>query len=172
MTDRDATTPGHPFRGHWVQPAPRRFVGRIVLALALMGATAGLGLLLVVQTFDAMAVLVGFTVVALLSYLALSATSPTTVILDGSRLTVRCGRDIEEFDLAGPIRRIRTTGFPNRPNWRLHLESIEGTIIELGPHQIDPDVCSAAIAHYRPSAIPQQRQPVEDSPTMAPADQA
>jgi len=152
------------FQGTWVQAAPRRLFGQILLGLATTGALVGFGLLIHHQTFDAMAVLVGFTIVALLTYLALSSSSPTTVTLAGPRLTVRCGGDIDEFDLAGPIRRINTIGFPNRPNWRVRLEAHDGKIVELGPTQVDPDLMQAAIARYRVPTIPQQRNGSQSPP--------
>lgn len=160
MTERDTDLA---FHGTWVQPAPRRVLGQVILVLATTGAVGGLGLLLWHQTFDALAVLVGFTVIALLTYLALSASSPTTVTLSGPRLVVRCGRDTDEFDLRGPIRRIQSIGFPNRPNWRIRLEANDGKIVELGPTQIDPALVHAAVSHYRTPTIPQQRTSPEDS---------
>lgn len=152
MTDSD-----EPLVGSWTQSAPRRLIGQVILVLATLGAAAGFGLLFVVQTFEALAVLVGFTNVALLTYLSLSSSAPTTVTLAGPMLTVRCGRDTDTFDLSGPVRRIGTYGFPNRPNWRLMLETIDGKVIELGPTQVDPETITAALKRYRPPTIPQQR---------------
>lgn len=151
------------FQGHWVQPAPRRIFGFIVLALSSVGAALGMVLLFQHQTFEAMAVLVAFTNIALLTFLALSSSSPTKVTLDGSLLKVQRGRETEEFDLAGPIRRITTIGFPNRPNWLVHLETVDGKIVELGPTQVDPDLIHAAIAHYRAPFIPRQRAASDDA---------
>lgn len=156
MSDRDLGRDSQ-FQGHWVQPAPRRILGFLVLGLSSVGALVGLVLLFWHQTFEAMAVLVGFTNVALLTYLALSSSSPTRVTLDGPLLTVERGRDTDEFDLSGPIRRVTTIGFPNRPNWLVHLEALDGKIVELGPTQVDPDLIHAAIARYRPPTIPTQR---------------
>ena len=151
------------FQGRWVQPSPRRVIGYLVLAVSLVGVVVGCSLLFVIQTFEALAVLVGFTNVALLTYLALSSSNPTTVVMDGPRLTVQRGREVDEFDLTGPMRRIVTVGFPNRPNWLVHLETTDGRIVELGPTQIDPDLVHAAIARYRKPTIPQQRVSPEDS---------
>ena len=66
------------FQGRWVQPAPRRVIGYAILAVSLVGVVVGCCLLFVIQTFEALAVLVGFTNVALLTYLALTSSNPTT----------------------------------------------------------------------------------------------
>lgn len=148
-------------RGSWTEPDQHRRTARIVLALALAGVLAGLVMLFTVPTFAALAALVGSTIVALLAYTALTVTTPTHVTLDGPRLVVTCGTEVDEFDLSGRIRRIATIGRPDRPNWRVQLHAADGKIIELGPHQVDPLMVQAAIARYRSSApapqVPPQR---------------
>lgn len=147
--------------GSWTQPAPARRTARVVLGLALTGIAVGLAMLFSVQTFAALAVLVGSTVVALLAYTTLTVSTPTHVTLEGPRLVVTCGNDVDEFDLSGRIRRIATTGRPDRPNWRVQLHAVDGKIVELGPDQVDPLMVHAAIARYRAvdpgPRVPQQR---------------
>jgi hypothetical protein len=154
---KKAAIPEADLRGTWDQPAPGRRVGQVLLGLTTSGALVGFGLLLAWQTFEALAVLVGFTVISLMSYTALSVSLPTTVTLEGSLLTVRRGRDSDEFNLAGPIRRVSTVGRPERPSWRVRLEAIDGKVVELGPTQVDPTLIHAAISRYRSPGIPPQR---------------
>jgi hypothetical protein len=149
--------PEEALHGIWQRPAPHRRTNLFFVAVAIVGALVGMVLLLSFQTFDALAVLVGFTVTGLLAYTALSVSSPTTVSLDGPFITVSRGRQTDEFDLSGPIRRVSTVGRPNRPNWRVRLETIGGKIVELDPTQVDSVLLHAAITRYRTGRIPQQR---------------
>jgi hypothetical protein len=154
---KNVVVPEEDLRGTWHQPAPGRRVGQVFLGLTTIGAVVGFGLLLAWQTFEGLAVLVAFTVASLMSFTALSVSQPTSVTLAGPRLSVRRGREVDEFDLTGPIRRVSAIGRPDRPNWLLHLETIDGKITELGPTQVDPVLMQAAIARYRSPGIPPQR---------------
>ncbi|MET3960433.1 hypothetical protein ABIE44_000367 [Marmoricola sp. OAE513] len=157
VTPAQPEIPESDLHGTWRQPKPRRIFGQALLALALVGAGVGLFLTLWVQTFDALAVLVAFTNIALMTYTALSVSTPTTVTLDGPVVSVRRGRETDDFDLTGPVRRIIETGRTNRPNWRVRLETADGKVVELGPTQIDPVLMHAAITRYRAPRVPQQR---------------
>lgn len=152
-----AEIPEEALQGEWTQPAPRRRLNLFFVGVGIVGGVAGIGLLLWFQTFDALAVLVGFTVTGLLSYTALTVAVATTVTLDGPILTVRCGEITDVFDLSGPLRRVTTIGRPNRPTWRVQLETTDGKVIELTAGQVDPELVQAAISRYRSRRIPQQR---------------
>lgn len=147
-------------QGTWRQPSPWRRFHQVMLVIGISGALVGFGLLFGIQTFEAMAVLVAFTIWSLMAYTTLSVTVPTEVSLAGPVLTVRRGRESDTFDLTGPgLRRITTAGFPGRPNWRVRLEARDGRLVELGPTQVDPETVQAAIRRYRPAgtSIPRQR---------------
>jgi hypothetical protein len=136
--------------GHWSQPAPGRLIGVLVVAVAGVAAGVGLALTVVQPSTGAVALLAVGTIVAVMTYGSLALASPTTVTLTGPVLEVRRGELHDVFDLAGPIRRLRTEGRPNRPNWRLRMETADGRLVELDPAQVDPMVITAAIERYRP----------------------
>jgi hypothetical protein len=145
--------------GNWVQRTRRRYLGAGILGISLIGVLVGLELTFTVRTFEALAVLVGFTIVAVIAHTAYSVSAPTRVRLDGSHVEVRRGAQVDDFDLRGPIRRIVTIGRPNRPNWRVRFETDDGRLVELGPTQVDPHVITEVIARYQSSTgIPQQRR--------------
>lgn len=155
------TTPEAVLTGRWVQRRPRRYLGAAILGVALIGVVVGLELTVTVRTFEALAVLVAFTIIAVIAHTAFTVSAPTTVVLDGPRVEVRRGNLVDVFDLAGPIRRIVTVGRANRPNWRIRFETEDGRLVELGPAQVDPHVMTEVIARYRAAkpVPPRQRTP-------------
>jgi hypothetical protein len=120
-----------------------------VVTLGCIGALAGLVLTAVQASTGSITVLAVSTVVAVMTYGSLTLNDPTTVTLDGPVLTVHRGEMDDVFDLSRKVRRLRTEGRPDRPNWRLLMETIDGRLIELGPDQVDPSVITEALKRYR-----------------------
>lgn len=135
--------------GEWTQPTPGRLLARIVVALGCLGALTGLVLTAVQASTGSITVLAVSTVVAVMTYGSLTLSDPTTVTLAGPLLTVHRGEMDDVFDLSRSVRRLRTEGRPNRPNWRLLMETVDGRLVELGPDQVDPMVITAALQRYR-----------------------
>ncbi|MCZ4497472.1 MAG: hypothetical protein JWQ74_25 [Marmoricola sp.] len=143
------THPGDDQALTWKQAVrPVRLLGRFVLGIAVGGVALGVALTATLQTPEALAVLVGSTIIAVLSWSVLTSSAPTTVTLAGSVLHVRRNRTDDYFDLAGPHIRMRVIGRPNRPNWQVRLENLEGSTAELGANQVDAPTVHAAVLRY------------------------
>lgn len=146
-----------PDTAHWTEKkAPRLLAGTVLLA-AMAGTIAFLVLTITTQSVAAIVGLAACALVAVLFRGALMGSGITTVDLKGSVMRIRKGGVLEVVNLADPVQRVELIGSPDRSDWRLHVEALDGRIIELGPREVDPDEVHRIVAYYRRIADRERR---------------
>lgn len=138
-----------PLHASWTEPAPGRwFTSALLVGVVLVG----LGCLALALTTESRQWFVGLALAAVVAVVvrgAVISSTPLTVRLDGSNLTLHRGRTVDVYDLTDTFHLVETVGDPGRPGWRLRLEAVDGTITELTPQQVDPHVLTDAVALFR-----------------------
>lgn len=146
-----------PATAHWAEKAaPRLLAGSILLA-ALAGT---IGFLVLAITSQSVAAIVGLAACALVAVIfrgALMSSGITTVDLKGSIMRIRKAGVLDVVNLADPVHRVELIGSPDQAGWRLHLEAVDGRIIELGPKEVDPVEVHRIVQHYRRIAERERR---------------
>jgi hypothetical protein len=138
-----------PATAHWAEKAAPRLLAGTILLASLAGTIAFLVLAITTQSVPAIAGLAACALVAVVFRGALMSSGVTTVDLKGSIMRIRKGGVIEVVNLADPVHRVELVGSPDQAAWRLHLEAIDGRIIELGPKEVDPVEVHRIVKYYR-----------------------
>ena len=138
-----------PATAHWAEKAKPRLLAGTILLAALAGT---IGFLVLTITTQSVAAIVGLGACALVAVIfrgALMGSGITTVDLKGSIMRIRKGGVIDVVNLADPVHQVQLIGSPDQSTWRLHLEAIDGRIIELGPKEVDAAEVHRIVEHYR-----------------------
>jgi hypothetical protein len=143
---------------HWSETARPRVVAGTLLFLALAGVVTSLVLTITTQSPVAIAGLAASAFVAVIFRGALMAAPITTVDLKGSGLRIHKGGEIDEVNLADPLRVVEVVGNPELPTWRLRLEAVDGRIVEIGPNVVDAPELHRIVEHYRAIADRTRRE--------------
>lgn len=138
-----------PDTAHWAEKAAPRLVAGTILLLALGGMIAFLVLAIVSQSTTSIVGLAACALVAVVFRGALMGSGITTVDLKGSVMRIRKGGVLDVVNLADPVHLVQLIGTPDQPTWRLHLEAIDGRIVELGPKEVDPAEVHRIVEYYR-----------------------
>lgn len=147
-----------PDTAHWTEKvAPRLLAGTVLLA-SLAGVLGFLVLAIINQSPTAIAGLAACAIVAVIFRGALMSTGVTTVDLKGSVMRIRKGGVLDVVNLADPVHLVQLVGSPDQPSWRLHLEAVDGRIIELGRREVDPVEVHRIVEYYRAIAQRDQRE--------------
>lgn len=154
----EVTRPDIPQTAHWVESARPRVVAGTLLAASVAGAVACLVLTITTQSVGAVVGLVMSAFLAVLCRGAMMSAGLATVDLKGSMLTVRQNGYVDTFDLAGPVQLVELAGRPQRRDWRLHLETADGRVVELDGHQVDSARLHTIVEYYRAIASRERRE--------------
>lgn len=142
----------------WTEKARPRVFSGTVLTLALLAAVTSLVITIITQSPVAIAGLAASAIVAVIFRGALMGAEPTTVELKGSMLRIRKGGVVNAINLADPMQVVELVGSPDRPTWRLHLETFDGRAIEVGPKMVDAPELHRIVEHYRKIADRARRE--------------
>src|SRR4051794_9185382 len=138
-----------PDTAHWAERArPRMLAGGVLLA-SLAGVIGFLALAIITQSIGAIAGLVASAIVAVIFRGALMGSGVTVVDLKGSVLRVRKAGVLDIINLADPTHRVELVGTPDQAAWRVLMEAVDGHVVELGPHQVDPTEMHRIVTYYR-----------------------
>lgn len=147
-----------PATAHWAERAtPRLLAGSILLA-AMAGTIAFLVVAITAQSIAAIAGLAACALVAVVFRGALMGSGVTTVDLQGSIMRIRKGGVVEVVNLADAMQRVELIGIPDRPDWRLRIEALDGRVLELGPREVDPVEVHRIVEYYRRMADRDRRE--------------
>jgi hypothetical protein len=147
-----------PDTAHWAEKARPRMVAGTILLLALAGVLTSLVLAIVTQSFGAIIALVACAFVAVIFRGALMGSGVTTVDLKGSIMRIRKGGVLDIINLADPMHIVELVGTPDRPDWRLHIEALDGRNVEIGPSEVDAAEVHRIVEYYRAIAGREKRE--------------
>jgi hypothetical protein len=143
------TGPPIPDTAHWAEKArPRAFAGT-VLVVALVGVLTGLSLTIINQSVGAITLLAVSAIVAVIFRGALMGAGLTTLDLKGSVLRIRRGGALDVVNLADPMHPIRLVGTPGQESWRVHIEAVDGRLLEITPRMADAAELDRIVRHYQ-----------------------
>ena len=146
-----------PDTAHWSEHAkPRMLAGGVLLA-SLAGALGFLALAIITQAIGAIAGLAACVIVAVIFRGALMGEGVTTVDLKGPVLRVRKGGVLDVVNLADAMHRVELVGSPDQSTWRLLMETVDGRVLELAPHQVDAPEMHRIVTYYRAIAEREKR---------------
>jgi len=146
-----------PDTAHWAERAkPRMLAGGVLLA-SLAGVLGFLALTIITQAIGAIAGLAACAIIAVIFRGALMGEGVTTVDLKGPVLRVRRGGVLDVVNLSDAMHRVELVGSPDQPTWRLLMETVDGRVLELGPHQVDAPEMHRIVTYYRAIAEREKR---------------
>ena len=148
---------GIPDKAHWSEKASPRLVAGTILVLALAGLLVSLVLTVTTQSVGAIVALASCAFVAVIFRGALMGAAVTTVDLTGSVMRVRRGGVEHVINLADPGHIVQLIGTPEQSSWRLQMEAPDGTVVELGPRNVDPAAMPRIVEYYQAVAHREKR---------------
>ena len=146
-----------PDAAHWSERAKPRILAGVVLLASLAGVLGFLAWAIISRSVGAIAGLAACAIVAVIFRGALMGAGVTTVDLKGPVLRIRRGGVLDVVNLADAMHRVELVGSPDQPTWRLLIETVDGRVIELGPHQVDAPEMHRIVTYYRAIAEREKR---------------
>jgi hypothetical protein len=142
-----------PEKARWRASHLPRSLAASMLVLACLGTTTLAVRYAEVRSADnAIALAIGVGVIVGL-WALLIASTPQVVQLNGSLLTVRNSRGVEQFDLADGLQPVDVVADPSSSKWALLLHRADCTSVVLHRRDVDAVVLDRVVRHYRRIAL-------------------